>query len=135
MSVTSSKSTILSPSSQKQDMECVMHSSQCTQLQSSVGSRSSQFDKCADISFVNCVPDSEALPKELSATEGLFLRKVSKLIANGKWHELDLVLWSSSNDTTGCAYAHADIGNAGDDDVMSSLNIGKGRKNYYSLVM
>ncbi|KAL3791282.1 hypothetical protein HJC23_000899 [Cyclotella cryptica] len=115
-------STVPSPRSQKQKKE--MNASQCIQQQSLVRSCPSQFDGCADQSLVNCVPNPEDLTKQLSATGGCCLNKISKLIESEKWHALDLVLWSSSNDTTACADAPSDFGNAGDDvAVSSSLHI------------
>jgi hypothetical protein len=135
MSVTSSTSNMPSPCSQNQDKPSIMPPSQCIQQQSSVRSLSSEFDKCAYVPLVNSVSDSDALSKKLSATEGLYLCKISTLIANEKWHALDLVLWSSSNDATSCGYAPAYFRDEGDDDVMSSLNIGTCEKHYYPVMM
>lgn len=136
MSFTSSTSTIPSSCSQNQGNQSIMPPSQCIQQQNSVGSLSSQSDTCAYKSLVESVPDSDALSKKLSATEGLFLCKISKLVAKEKWHALDLVLWSSSNDTpTSCANAPADFQDAGEDDVVSSLNIGTCGKHYYPVTM
>jgi hypothetical protein len=117
---------IPSPNSQSQDEECVLSSSQCTPQQSSVKSElSSQVDRCADKSLADRVSDAEALPKKLPVDEGLFLRKISKMIANEKWRALEWVLWSSSNDNKSCGYVPDDVGDAVDDDEVSSLRIGK----------
>ncbi|KAL7489670.1 hypothetical protein ACHAW6_015359 [Cyclotella cf. meneghiniana] len=100
-----------------------MSSSQSTPQQSSAKSElSSQDDKCGDKSLAKLAPDAEVLPKQIPLIERLFLRKISKMIANEKWRALELVLWSYSNDIKSCDYV-SDVGDTGDDDEVSFLHI------------